>query len=239
MKTLQELRFFLEKKIESEKKEIQDLLNSSDPKKDEKILLIKYIIANQTAKLKFMRPQALEDANYRKRQLGEFEDMIKKILPESTHFLFHGTPIYNAEKILKTGYIVSGKDLWHIPTSGNKSGEISVTTKKNFHTTLLGYSGLTSTHLFLPAGVIFVLRPKDEAEYQIAEQDCQIHNVHFKDNPQRLFGVITTPENKEQVQCWMKQFGHNQPVFDYDGFIRHFQRQPVQSQVLSNQKTIF
>ena len=76
----------------------------------------------------------------------------------------------------------------------------------------------------LPAGCIFVLHPKNEQEVESSE--CLlIGNVNFKENPDRLFAIITTPENVELVKEWGRASNvDSNKVHDYENFKNLFDR---------------
>ena len=199
---------------------------------------MRFRLSNQTGKLQFIRYNLSEDIAYRERQISEFSHRVKKILSASEQLVFHGTPIYNAPKIIQSGCIVSGKDLWGFSTSGDPSGQFSVTTKDNIRDTVLGHSDLNAFIGFLPAGVIFVIQAQNAQEYQMAQKKGRIFNVNLKENSHRIHSLITTPENEKRVQGWLNQTGYTYPVYDYDKFIARIQRRFERPQNLPHQKTI-
>lgn len=54
-----------------------------------------------------------------------------------------------------------------------------------------------------------------------------MNSVNFRENPDRLYGIITTPENIEKVQEWGEQNGINLDgkIYDYDGFAQSFEKE--------------
>ena len=223
---------FLESKIKNTRNQIRALLEN--PHSDRKSLLeLQFRLANQTGKLAFIRPNSAEDISYREEQLYNFTKKIKTILPDSEGLIFHASPIYNAEKIIKSGRIMSGRDLWGFATSGDPKGKFSITTKEQLRTSVLGHSDLNAFIGFLPAGVIFVLKAQNDAEYQMAKDDAYMKNVNFKQNPAHLYGLITTPENQSRVKDWLNHQSYQFPVYDYKGFIKHIASKTAQKTKLS------
>ena len=205
-----------------------------NPHSDRNSLLeLQFRLANQTGKLAFIRPNSAEDISYREEQLYNFTKKIKTILPDSEGLIFHASPIYNAEKIIKSGRIMSGRDLWGFATSGDPKGKFSITTKEQLRTSVLGHADLNAFIGFLPAGVIFVLKAQNDAEYQMAKDDAYMKNVNFKQNPAHLYGLITTPENQSRVKDWLNHQSYQFPVYDYKGFIKHIASKTAQKTKLS------
>ncbi len=228
----------LKEKIKKNKEDIQKILQSYTSDKREKLLFLQYLISIQTGRVKFLRPNDTRDIIDRERQISEFSKKIFEVIPDSKHLVFHGTPIYNTEKILKSGRIVSGRDLWGIKTSGDPLGQFSVTTKENIQNTVIGHSDLGAYTEFLPAGTIFVLYPKDEEEYKMAQKKGYLHNIDFKRNPNRIHSLVTTSENLDRINNWLKKYKLNYHVYDYDAFIDYWQKQTINPQALKKQKTI-
>lgn len=50
-------------------------------------------------------------------------------------------------------------------------------------------------------------------------------NVSFKDNPDRLYGIISTPENMENLKTWAREAGIDESkLFDFDSFVQHLEK---------------
>lgn len=236
MNKFQEKCEFLKLKIQQTESQIKTVLENITS--DLLLSELKFRLSNQKGKLEFIRPNTPEDIHYREKQIHEFSQKINKASPNQNMIVFHGTPIYNAKKIIQTGKIVSGKDLWGFSTSGDPAGQFSVTTKDNIRDTILGHSDLNAFIGFLPAGVIFVINSQSEQEYQMAKIKGRIFNVNFKENPERIHSLITTPENITLVQNWLKQNNYSYPVCDYDSFIVHIPKKLSYFPVSCHQKNI-
>ena len=187
------------------------------------IFIRKNALAQVEDQLKFLRPSDEKDMEYRLRQYYEFSKRMKDLVPEDLPLRFHGCPIYTAKHIIESGEISSSVDRLGIETSYDTQGQISVTTKDTLDTTIHSYTNLTEK--FLPSGCIFVLLPKDEIDAK-AGDSMLMGNVNFKQEPNRLYGIITTPENIERVSQWAKVSGIDlSKIHDFDEFSKSFERQ--------------
>lgn len=103
---------------------------------------------------------------------------------------------------------------------------MSVTVPKTIETTVRGYTHLHDNQN-LPAGCIFVLLPRDEEDAKTGETSMLMGNVDFKAEPDRLYGIITTPENLERVSQWAQEYGVDltDKLHDFDGFIKSLEKE--------------
>ena len=169
-------------------------------------------------KLKYLRPANSRDIAYRENILENFSYWADEHIPDSLHLIFHGSTLANSERILNSGKITSGKDRWTIRTSGDEKGEISVSTKASLFISLTGHMDLVAQDYYLPAGCLFVLQT-DTPTYRMAKNDCRIPNVYLRKNPEQLYAVITTPENKDRVKWWMQKNNFDpKKVYDFNSF---------------------
>lgn len=197
---------------------------SNIDRKEERLRIArKTIIRNQNAlkqideQIEFSRPENEQDILYRQRQYDEFPDLIKRIVPDEIPLRFHGCPINVAQHILEDGEISSSVDRLGVETSYDTEDQVSVTTKDTIETTVRGYAGLAGNYS-MPAGCIFVVLPRDEIDAK-AGDSMLMSNVSFKENPERLVSVITSPENLERVSQWAQESGiDTSKICDYDGF---------------------
>lgn len=201
-------------------------------KKEARLGIAKNIISNRRyalskieEQLEFLRPANDKDMKYRLRQYDEFAKQIKDLVPDDLPLRFHGCPIYTAKHILESGELSSSVDRLGVETSYDTAGQVSVTTKDSLDITIQGYTHL-SDNSCLPAGCVFVLLPRDEIDAE-AGDSLLMGNVDFKLEPDRLYGVITTPENIERISQWSQRYGIdlNGKVYDFDGFTRIFDRE--------------
>lgn len=187
-----------------------------------------YALEQINNQLEFLRPSSQEDMDYRLKQYSEFSKQVKSEVPDDLHLCFHGCPIYAAKHIIEDGEISSSVDRIGSETSYDVSDQVSVTTKNTIETTVQGYTGLTGNYN-LPAGCIFVILPKDDNEIQTSETSMLIGNVSFKENPERLYSIITTLENIERVTEWAEKANIDlSKIHDFDGFIQEIGKQKIQ-----------
>lgn len=140
---------------------------------------------------RFRRDRFNEDIKYRKKVRMVIDMEFQEALGSDCKFLFHGTPIWNAESIIATGEI----------RSFDESGKIYVSTIFNVWFTTKHHADLLNFDY--PAGCIFVLTPKSDLEFKCAMDYNQIEPVDFICDPTRLRAIITTPENIDRVTGWM------------------------------------
>lgn len=175
--------------------------------------------------LEFLRPSTQEDIDYRLKQYSDFSKMVKDTVPDDLHLCFHGCPIYAARQIIEDGEISSSVDRLGTETSYDVSDQVSVTTKNTIETTVQGYTALTGNYN-LPAGCIFVVTPKDETEIKSSETSMLIGNISFRENPERLYSIITTPENIGRVCEWAEKANIDlSKIHDFEGFLQEITKQ--------------
>lgn len=156
----------------------------------------------------FYRPAIKEDIKYRKIKRAMFDKLLKSVCVEDCNLCFHGTTIWNTEKILKSGNISS------------QNSQISVSTVNNIWFTLKHFADLGNYNY--PAGCIFVIEPADVQEIKSSTEHNLINNVYFDKVPERLKYIITTPENIKRVKQWLNESRlkiADDIVVDYDEFI--------------------
>lgn len=219
-----------EERVKEAIKKYENIKNSDIDRKETRLSLAANNVSRRIyalniieEQLAFLRPANEEDISYRLRQYGEFSRIIRDIVPEDLPLRFHGCPIYTAKQIINTGEISSSVDRIGFETSYDTEGQISVTTKDTIETTVQGYAELIGNYC-LPSGCIFVLLPKDEQDRE-SGKSMLMGNVNFKEEPARLFGIITTPENIEMVSNWCEVNNIDaSKVHDYDSFTLLFNR---------------
>ena len=111
---------------------------------------------NKKDDVSFKRPANKEDIKYRKTVQVTFEKRLKEIVGKDFELCFHGTPIWNAIEIVKSGNITAlidrvGAGEYVIPNPG----KISVSTINNIWFTLKYHTDLYNYNY--PAGCIFVI----------------------------------------------------------------------------------
>ena len=169
---------------------------------------------------KFIRENTVEDIEYRKNYLPLFAEKLKNILPENPCVAFHGTPVYFAEEILKSGKISSTADRFDgYDKSTDGAGQISVSDINSLSRTVNFFLDVSAYQRCLPCGCLFVLDAKEQTEKQRA--GSLMNSVDFHKDPEKLLAVISTPENLERVQGWLKNAGLSADLAcTFDGFVK-------------------
>lgn len=112
------------------------------------------------------------------------------------------------------------------------AGEISASTVKTFSRTLNFFSDMVAHQRSIPAGCIFAMFPKDKEDATYGAD--LLHSVNFKENPEQLFGIFTTPENIERVKEWMNESGlDSNLVYTFEGFLEAVKEK---SNIIDNNK---
>ena len=159
--------------------------------------------------LEFMRPNTNEDLQSRNKILNHFPEVVKNLFPDNYPIVFHGTNnIGTVREILKSGGLLT-------PDQRNASmtsfaSAIDVTYKTNISVTCdFADAGPNS---FMPYGAIFAFKPQDDEMERVfktgdsTEVEQGVNGVNFVNEPNRLYGIITTPENYERVAKWCEQY---------------------------------
>ena len=217
--SIEELREFYIKacnedinKIKKYEDEIEKAKEKGDERKEETFTKLlkdtKEILRKHKAMVEFIRPDTEEDKIERKYATERFAKEISNIIPDNVPFVFHGTAITNVEAIIKSGGLLSPLQRGvHI---GETLNSIDVSQKNNIQTTC-NFANISTA--FMPYGAIFVFMPlKSEYEKvlstgQSTEVRGGVEGVNFKENPERLIGIITTSENKKIIEKFCQEAG--------------------------------
>jgi hypothetical protein len=150
-----------------------------------------------------------KDTAYRARQVAEFQN---RLLQSHTTrpLLFHGTKLEHAQSIIATGEIR--------PNPLHHDTDIYVTPRENVGFSTQKYARMNPERYFA-AGALFALISHDAAEYEHAKTSFQMNRVNFRENPEQLFAVISTPNNVEKIEKWAQNGGIKAHICDYDEFI--------------------
>ena len=167
----------------------------------------KYTLDEAKLALQYIIPNSKEDIEYRNKTANNYADKLKKVLSPNLDLRFHGSPIYFTEQILKSGYISSTADRYdgYIKSTDNV-GEISVSDRNSLDRTIQFFSDMSAYMRNLPCGCIFAILPNENEDPSMREASL-MSSVNFRKNPEKLFGILTTPENIEKVKGWMNKYG--------------------------------
>ena len=179
-------------------------------------------IAKKQDKISFMRPDNLDDIELRESIRANFARQIDAVIPDGIPMVFHGRPnLGTVKKIIQDGGL----------TSPDERGErfrsfataIDVGPKKNLGAVLEFAEPKIGGGM--PYGVIFAFYPTEaEKENVLAtlgtEVDGGVSSVNFRDNPNRLVGIISTPENIQLLKSWCEANGlDSNKVFTHEAFL--------------------
>jgi hypothetical protein len=156
--------------------------------------------------LEFLRPSSDEDVAYRIRVYDELPGAVRAHAPEGLPLRFHGSHIYTSRDILEAGGISSSADRIGIDTSWDTAGHISVTIPDDISHTVHDFTDLNTTNYCTPAGCIFVMLPADQEDAERGASQAMA-NIDFSEDPSRLCGIMTSPENIVQVREWASEAG--------------------------------
>ena len=173
---------------------------------------------------RFIRPNNEEDILYRRAKISSFDKELRNVISKELDLRFHGTPIYFAEQIIKSGEISSSADRYGgYISSTDPEGEFSVSDISNLYNTIALYTDLTAYQKSLPCGCVFALFP---AGMEDEMYPGLMYNVNIKRNPDQLFGIFTTPENIMRVRNWMQEAKlDSEKVFTFEEFKQFVQEQ--------------
>lgn len=162
-------------------------------------------------KLAFGRPQQQEDVLYRIRQYDEFPKKIEEMIPNDLPLWFHGCPIFAVKSILNDGEISS-----EYARLGMGHNCVSLTNKDVVGVSVKKYMDLLDFNI--PAGCLFVLSLVDNNQ-----EEPFVDSISFRQNPDQLFAVITSPENTERLKEWANGSGVDaSKIHDFDSFTQLF-----------------
>ena len=180
----------------------------------------KNLIEDLKKQLEFVRPANKEDGEYRKKFSKDYNEKICTAIPDDLHLLFHGTTIYYAKDIIYAGEISSPGERG-VESDITSPGNIWVTSKYSARgiNTTLDYAKMGVDDECMPAGCIFVLRTDKENEEKCGKS-LLTDSLSFKENPDKLFSIITTPENIKRVKEWCEESKiDTDKVKDYELFL--------------------
>lgn len=180
------------------------------------------------SKLTYMRENNKDDLEERNKIRKTYSKLIKEMIPDDTPIVFHGVNnIGVVEQIIKSGGLFSCDDRG-ISDRSFASG-IDVSYKNNISVTLEFAD--PSINDFMPYGAIFVFKPLDsEIDRVIKTGESTevlggLSSVNFRNEPDRLYGIITTTENLARVKEWCKKYGFDdKKVFTHKEFLVECQK---------------
>ena len=189
---------------------------------DRRIAELKRIIGKKQDKVSFMRPDNIDDLDIRESIKDNFAKKIDSIIPDGIPIVFHGRPnLGTIKKIIRDGGLTTpderGESFRSFATS------IDVGTKKDL-STVLDFADPRIGSGF-PYGAIFAFYPSENEKQKVletlgSEVDGGVESVSFRDNPERLMGIISTSENIQLLKSWCEEYGIDpNKVFTHEAFL--------------------
>ncbi|MDO5561429.1 MAG: hypothetical protein Q4G02_01500 [bacterium] len=217
------------KRIKTLEEEMESLDDYHREKCARRIADAKRSLRKAEARVEFMRLPPDNDGKYRIKVMTEFPKLVKELAPSELPLVFHGTnDIGTVRQIIKTGGLLTPEQKGESFTSFATA--IDVTSKTNIRVSC--EFAEPGDHSFMPYGAIFAFLPSPEevdnvnATGESSEVFNGVDGVNFKNEPDRLYGIITTPENIERVKAWCEEYGWSkEKVFTHDEFLKMMEGQ--------------
>ncbi len=167
------------------------------------------VLRKQAALVEFARIPTVEDVEYRHWAKTNFADLVRGAVPDELPLVFHGTNnLGNVRSIIQSHGLLTPEQRNESMTSF--AAQVDVTSKTNIQTSC---DFAESNYKWLPYGAIFAFLPKPEEVAEVRKTEASqssevfggVDGVDFKEQPERLYGIITTPENIERIQAWCQE----------------------------------
>ncbi len=187
------------------------------------------ILRVQEGWVEFARVPTVEDVEYRMRMKKNFAGQVREAVPDDLHPVFHGSNNLGiVHQIIRTRGLKTPEQRGESMTSF--ANQVDVTTKANIRTSC---DFAESNSYWMPYGAIFAFLPKPEEEAAVRKDEISgssevfggVDGVDFKEQPERLLGIITTPENVSKIQEWCDEAGLDaSKVLTHGDFIESMQK---------------
>lgn len=246
---LENKKMYVRRNIESQKTSLtryqtmyDEAIKNNETRKAEvygiRVEKIKRRINELEKQISYMREDIPEDLEERKKIRQSFSQQVAEIIPDGVPMVFHGNnDIATIYEILKSGGLKTpeerGVDFKSFAT------QIDVANKHDIHVPVeFADPGVESAR---PYGAIFAFYPKKDEMYKGlknfgSEVPGGVQSINFKEEDERFVGVITTDENKERIQKWLKEFGmDDKKIFTHSEFIEMCKERFKDSQLTNGQ----
>jgi hypothetical protein len=170
--------------------------------------------------LKYMRPNTKEDIAERQEMYEKFAKAVERLDPQNVLDLrIHATTLSTTEEIINSGGLISSVDRADgFIESTNLSNEISVGKISEIQYSVDFWMDSTAYTESKPCGCMFIVQPQTAEEAKMIS-GRQMNNVLFNEHPEQLKAIVTTSENVELVQQWLKDNKLNEDiVFTFEEF---------------------
>ncbi len=187
------------------------------------------VLRVQEGWVEFARVPTVEDVEYRMRMRKNFAGQVREAVPDDLHPVFHGSNNLGiVRQIIRTQGLKTPDQRGESMTSF--ANQVDVTTKADIQTSC---DFAESNSYWMPYGAIFAFLPKPEEEAAVREDEIAgssevfggVDGVDFKEQPERLLGIITTPENLNKLRGWCDEAGLDaSKVLTHGDFIKLMQK---------------
>lgn len=186
-------------------------------------------LRNQESLIEFARIPTAEDLDYRLEVKRHFPNLIREAVPDDLPLVFHGSSnIGTIRDIIRTNGLLTPEQRGESMTSF--ATQIDVTAKTNINTSC---DFADPSFPYMPYGAIFAFMPRPEEVDLVnrtgdsSEVFGGVAGVNFKTEPERLYGIITTPENIDRIQTWCRESGlDDSKVFTHADFLASMHNLP-------------
>ncbi len=228
------VRQYIEKNIESKKQSLdknKKLLEEAQSKGevnkveiyDKRVKEIEKRIDSLQKQLNYIRDDNYKDLAEREEARKSFSKQVSEVIPDGVPMVFHGNNDISAiHDIIASGGLKTpeeqGIDFKSFAT------QIDVANKFDIHVPVEFAEPMSSAESCRPYGAIFAFYPKEEEMYKGlnnygSEVPGGVQSIDFKE--ERFIGIITTEENKERIQRWLKECKMDSSrVFTHSEFIQ-------------------
>ena len=158
------------------------------------------------AEVSIMRPPSQEDIDYREDLLKSFADQVGSIVPEDCPVRFAGVEYKEIEFIMNRGVLNTPK-AW---------SSLSVYEAQKVKTPIVDEIGIND--FSRPLGCLFLVLPKDRDDLFSSSWK----NILLRKEPERLAGILTSPESVGQIKKWCEQYDiqcDSNNICDFNEFV--------------------
>ena len=184
-------------------------------------------LAQMSDEIEYLRPEIEGDMAERENVKSHFKKEVDSVIPNGFPIVFHGTSnIGTVKKIIESGGLLTPEQRGVSMTSF--ASAIDVTYKNDIRVTC-EFADKSGSSL-VPYGAIFAFKPQEsEVENVVSTKGSEVYGgvdgVSFRDEPERLFGIITTSENLERVSKWCEDNGLDKgKVFSHQSFLTNIRQ---------------
>lgn len=180
----------------------------------------------QEEQVEFARIPTVEDVDYRAKIIEWFPEKVREVVPDDLPLVFHGTSNIGAvRQIIRTNGLLTpeqrGESMTSFATGIDVGAKTNIRVPCEF--------AEPHSRYWMPYSAIFAFLPRTEEVDEVnrtgnsTEVFGGFNGVDFVQEPERLFGIITSPENIDRVQAWCEEYGLDvSKVMTHNDFVKSF-----------------